>query len=146
MLGLHLVLVTLHGRFTISIEQDKYNWWHCSLDALLGLLGFVTPDRLSSTSGSKITHFHIFRNLAKAIPKIHRATEEDLSNWNISRHSCSSTDDSVQDVCFDLSFSMSTFPLRFSRCFDLGCIRLGWQQPSLDASRESICSHVMMSH
>ena len=22
-LGLHLVLVTLHGRFTISIEQDK---------------------------------------------------------------------------------------------------------------------------
>ena len=23
MLGLHLVLVTLHGRFTIGIEQDK---------------------------------------------------------------------------------------------------------------------------
>ena len=26
MLGLHLVLVTLHERFTISIKQDKYNW------------------------------------------------------------------------------------------------------------------------
>ena len=28
MLGLHLVLVTLHGWFTISIEQDDWNWWH----------------------------------------------------------------------------------------------------------------------
>ena len=24
----HLVLVTLHGWVTISIEQDKWNWWH----------------------------------------------------------------------------------------------------------------------
>jgi hypothetical protein len=24
MLGLHLVLVTLHGQFTISIEEDEY--------------------------------------------------------------------------------------------------------------------------
>jgi hypothetical protein len=28
LLGLHIVLVTLHGRFTIRIEQDKYNWGH----------------------------------------------------------------------------------------------------------------------
>ena len=28
MLGLNLVLVTLHERFTIGIEQDKMKWWH----------------------------------------------------------------------------------------------------------------------
>ena len=26
MLGLHSLLVTRHGRFTISIKQDKKNW------------------------------------------------------------------------------------------------------------------------
>ena len=26
MLALNLLLVTLHGRFTIGIEQDKQNW------------------------------------------------------------------------------------------------------------------------
>ena len=28
MLGSHLVFVALHGRFTISVEQDKKSWWH----------------------------------------------------------------------------------------------------------------------
>ena len=28
MLGSNLVLVTLQGWCTISIEHDKYNWWH----------------------------------------------------------------------------------------------------------------------
>ena len=27
-LGLHLVLMTLYMQFTISNEQEKYNWWH----------------------------------------------------------------------------------------------------------------------
>ena len=28
MLGLHLVMATLHGWFTMRIVQDKRNWWH----------------------------------------------------------------------------------------------------------------------
>ena len=27
MLGLHLLLVTLDGQLTLSIKQDKKNWW-----------------------------------------------------------------------------------------------------------------------
>ena len=27
MLGLHLMLVTLHMRFTIKIEHGTHNWW-----------------------------------------------------------------------------------------------------------------------
>ena len=41
MLGLHLVSVTLHGRFTTSMEQDKLNWWHwikCLSLAILSMM------------------------------------------------------------------------------------------------------------
>jgi hypothetical protein len=45
MLGLHLVLVTPHMRFTISIEQDKYNI-QCSQSSEV----IITSSQLSPTS------------------------------------------------------------------------------------------------
>jgi hypothetical protein len=38
MLGLHLVLVTLHGCFTISIERDKHDWLYTMLCVAIPLL------------------------------------------------------------------------------------------------------------
>ena len=35
MLGLHIVLVTLRGWFTISIELDNWNWRHSRGSTLL---------------------------------------------------------------------------------------------------------------
>ena len=46
MLGLHLVLVILHGRFTISIEQDKIE-----LVALNTIFGVLTSVNLPSSVG-----------------------------------------------------------------------------------------------
>ena len=45
MLGLHLVLVTLHEQFTISIEQDKQKWWYQIqyINVVAGFPPFIAP-------------------------------------------------------------------------------------------------------
>ena len=78
MLGFHLVSVTLHGRFTMGIEQDKQNWWHFCVNGL-----YIESGESSTsvrTQQSYTHNSHIQSNRATVQPLITILCEADSSS------------------------------------------------------------------